>query len=58
MDSDRDSVLESEDGKEGAVRQFLVFSFCSKSACCTSVNIFFLLLFNSNLMKTWIKRKK
>lgn len=43
MDSDRDSVLESEDGKEGAVRQFLVFSFFRKSACCTSVNNFFLL---------------
>lgn len=41
MDSDRDSVLESEDGKEVAVRQFLVCSFFSKSAFCTSVNHFF-----------------
>lgn len=42
MDSDRDSVLESEDGKEVAVRQFLVFflEVFSLFLDCTSVNIF------------------
>lgn len=60
LDSDRDSVLESEDGKEVAVRQFLFFFFRSVLSIfrLQKCEYFFLLLFNSNLMKTWIKRKK
>lgn len=58
MDSDRDSVLESEDGKEVAVRQFFFFRSVLSIFRLHKCEYFFLLLFNSNLMKTWIKRKK
>lgn len=60
MDSDRDSVLESEDGKEVTVRWTFskfsaVFLFLDYSS--GEKNISFL-LFNSNQMRIWIKRKK
>lgn len=47
MDSDRDSVLESEDEKELTVRQFLYFLFFFKESGLSgsvSVNIFFSLI--------------
>lgn len=58
MDSDRDSVLESEDGKEVTVRwsKFSAVFFIFRLFKWEKNISFF--LFNSNRMRIWIKRKK
>lgn len=58
MDSDRDSVLESEDGKEVAVRQLFFFFRSTVFIFRLQSMDIFSLLFNSIQMKTWTKRKK
>lgn len=58
VDSDRDSVLESEDGKEVAVRQLFFFFRSTVFIFRLQSMDIFSLLFNSIQMKTWTKRKK
>lgn len=65
VDSDRDSVIESEDGKEAVVRQFFfsftaffnVFSFSDCTGKKTPVFLFNY-SFDSIQMRTLIKRRK